>query len=126
MTLAIRFIPNVGRKFIYGPSGRAYPVMGTTVDVPFTDAETIHADQATRLMVILQHPWPCQLAAARDVRHNAWRADLSSFRFEPVKMGEHYGLGGLITDTCCTARSRWSARLWPECAGQAEMLFRAC
>jgi hypothetical protein len=26
--------------------------MGTTVDVPFTDAETIHADQATRLMVI--------------------------------------------------------------------------
>jgi hypothetical protein len=51
-TLAIRFIPNVGRNFIYGPSGRAYPVMGTTVDVPFTDAEAIHADQATRLMVI--------------------------------------------------------------------------
>jgi hypothetical protein len=34
----------------------------------------------------------------RNVRHNAWRADLPGFRFKPAKMGEHYGLGSLITD----------------------------
>ena len=44
MTLAIRFLPNAGRKFIYAS--------GATVDIPFPDAETIHSDQATRLMVI--------------------------------------------------------------------------
>jgi hypothetical protein len=52
MTLATRLIPNAGRKFIYGAGGRAYPVTGTTIDIPFTDAEAIHSDQAMRLMVI--------------------------------------------------------------------------
>jgi hypothetical protein len=52
MTLAIRFIPNAGRTVIYGASGRTYRVTGTTVDIPFPDADTIHADQATKLMVI--------------------------------------------------------------------------
>jgi hypothetical protein len=52
MTLAIRFLPNPGRKVIYGASGRAYPSTGATVDIPFPDAETIQSDQATRLMII--------------------------------------------------------------------------
>jgi hypothetical protein len=52
MTLAIRFLPNPGRKVIYGASGRAYPSIGATVDIPFPDAETIQSDQATRLMII--------------------------------------------------------------------------
>jgi hypothetical protein len=52
MTPAIRFLPNAGRKFIYASSGRAYPISGATVDIPFPDAEAIHSDQATRLMVI--------------------------------------------------------------------------
>jgi hypothetical protein len=52
MTLAIRFLPNPGRKVIYGASGRAYPSIVATVDIPFPDAETIQSDQATRLMII--------------------------------------------------------------------------
>ena len=52
MTLAIRFIPNAGRKVIYAGSGRAYPITGATVDIPFPDADTIQSDQATRLMVL--------------------------------------------------------------------------
>jgi hypothetical protein len=52
MTLAIRFLPNPGRKVIYTVSGRAYPSTGATVDIPFPDAETIQPDQATRLMII--------------------------------------------------------------------------
>jgi hypothetical protein len=52
MTLSIRFIPNAGRRFIYAASGRAYPITGATVDIPFSDAETIHPDQATKLMII--------------------------------------------------------------------------
>jgi hypothetical protein len=52
MTLAIRFLANPGRKFIYGASGRAYPSTGATVDISFPDAETIQSDQATRLMII--------------------------------------------------------------------------
>ena len=52
MTLAIRFLPNPGRKFIYGAGGRTYPSTGATVDIPFPDAETIQSDQATRLMII--------------------------------------------------------------------------
>ena len=52
MTLAIRFLPNAGRKFVYASTGRAYPVTGATVDIPFPDAEKIHSDQATKLMVI--------------------------------------------------------------------------
>src|ERR1700739_3631081 len=52
MTLAIRFIPNPGRKVIYGASGRAYPGSGATVDIPFPDAGTIASDQATRLMIV--------------------------------------------------------------------------
>lgn len=52
MTLAIRFIPNSGRKVIYGASGRAYPSTSTTVDIPFPDADTIASDQATRLMIV--------------------------------------------------------------------------
>jgi hypothetical protein len=52
MTLAIRFIPNAGRKFIYASSGRAYPITGATVDIPFPDAETIQPDQAMKVMVI--------------------------------------------------------------------------
>jgi hypothetical protein len=52
MTLAIRFIPNAGRRFIYAESGRSYPSTGATVDIPFPDAETIQPDQATKLMVI--------------------------------------------------------------------------
>jgi hypothetical protein len=52
MTLAIRFIPNPGRSVIYGASGVAYRVTGTTVDVPFVDADTIHSDQATKLLVV--------------------------------------------------------------------------
>ena len=52
MTLAIRFIPNAGRGVIYGASGSTYRVTGTTLDIPFPDAETIHSDQATKLMVV--------------------------------------------------------------------------
>jgi hypothetical protein len=52
MTLAIRFLPNPGRKVIYGAGGRAYPSTGATVDIPFPDAEAIQSDQATRLMII--------------------------------------------------------------------------
>ena len=52
MTLAIRFLPNAGRKFVYASTGRAYPVTGATVDIPLPDAETIHSDQATRLIAI--------------------------------------------------------------------------
>ena len=52
MTLALRFIPNAGRGVIYGASGSGYRVTGTTIDVPFPDANTVHADQATKLMVI--------------------------------------------------------------------------
>jgi hypothetical protein len=52
MTLAIRFIPNAGRAVIYATGGRTYRVTGTTVDIPFPDADTIHADQATKLMVV--------------------------------------------------------------------------
>jgi hypothetical protein len=52
MTLAIRFLPSPGRKFLYAASGKAYPTTGTTVDIPFPDADTIASDQATRLMVV--------------------------------------------------------------------------
>jgi hypothetical protein len=52
MTLAIRFIPNAGRAVIYSVTGRAYRVTGTTVDIPFPDAISVH-DQATKLMVRL-------------------------------------------------------------------------
>ena len=52
MTLAIRFLPNSGRKVIYGASGRTYPSTGATVDIPFPDADTIASDQATRLMIV--------------------------------------------------------------------------
>jgi hypothetical protein len=53
MTLAIRFIPNAGRTVVYATSGRAYRSAGAAwIDVPFPDAETIHSDQATKLMVI--------------------------------------------------------------------------
>ena len=52
MTLSIRFLPNAGRKFIYASSGRAYPITGPTVDVPFPDAESIQPDQAIKLMAI--------------------------------------------------------------------------
>jgi hypothetical protein len=52
MTLAIRFIPNAGRRVIYAASGRAYQSANAWIDVPFPDAETIQPDQATRLMVI--------------------------------------------------------------------------
>jgi len=52
MTLAIRFIPNAGRAFLRAARGSIYRVTGTTVDIPFTDADTIHSDQATRLMVV--------------------------------------------------------------------------
>jgi|SRR6516225_484264 len=51
MTLAIRFIPNAGRAVIYSVNRRAYRVTGTTVDIPFPDAISIH-DQATKLMVV--------------------------------------------------------------------------
>ena len=40
-----------GRAVIYGASGSAYRATGTTLDIPFPDAETIHPDQATKLMV---------------------------------------------------------------------------
>jgi hypothetical protein len=52
MTLAIRFIPNAGRTVIYAASGSTYRVTGTTVDIPFPDADTIHPDQASKLMVV--------------------------------------------------------------------------
>jgi hypothetical protein len=52
MTLAIRFIPNAGRRVIYAASGRTYPSTGATVDIPFPDADTICSDQATRLMIV--------------------------------------------------------------------------
>jgi hypothetical protein len=52
MTLAIRFIPNAGRAVMSAASGRTYRVTGTTVNIPFPDADTIHADQATKLMVV--------------------------------------------------------------------------
>ena len=52
MTLAIRFLPNPGRKFLYAASGKAYPNTGATVDIPFPDADTIATDQATRLMIV--------------------------------------------------------------------------
>ena len=52
MTLAIRFIPNAGRSIIYATSGRTYPTTGATVDIPFPDADAIHPDQATRLMIV--------------------------------------------------------------------------
>jgi hypothetical protein len=52
MTLAIRFIPNAGRAVLRAASGSIYRVTGTTVDVPFSDADTIHSDQATKLMVV--------------------------------------------------------------------------
>jgi hypothetical protein len=52
MTLAIRFIPNAGRSIIYAASGRSHRSTGTTVDVPFPDADTIHPDQAIRLMIV--------------------------------------------------------------------------
>jgi len=52
MTLPIRFIPNPGRKFLYGASGKAYLSTGPTVDIPFPDADTIQSDQATRLMIV--------------------------------------------------------------------------
>jgi|SRR5437016_5124822 len=52
MTLAIRFIPNAGRKVIYASNGRAYPITGATIDIPFPDADTIQPDQATQLMII--------------------------------------------------------------------------
>ena len=52
MTLAIRFIPNAGRTVINAASGRTYQVTGTTIDIPFPDADTIHSDQATKLMIV--------------------------------------------------------------------------
>jgi len=52
MTLVIRFIPNAGRTVIRAASGRTYRVTGTTVDIPFPDADTIHPDQATKLIVV--------------------------------------------------------------------------
>ena len=53
MTLAIRFIPNAGRTVIYAANGRAYRSAGAAwIDVPFPDAETIHSDQGTKLMII--------------------------------------------------------------------------
>jgi hypothetical protein len=52
MTLAIRFIPNAGRTVINAASGRTYQVTGTTIDIPFPDADTIHADEATKLVVV--------------------------------------------------------------------------
>jgi hypothetical protein len=51
MTLAIRFIPNAGRSIIYA-NGRACQSTGATVDIPFPDADAIHPDQATRLMIV--------------------------------------------------------------------------
>jgi hypothetical protein len=41
MTLAIRFLPNAGRRVIYAASGRAYQSANAWIDVPFPDAETI-------------------------------------------------------------------------------------
>ena len=52
MTLAIRFIPNAGRTVINAASGRTYQVTGATIDIPFPDADTIHSDQATKLMIV--------------------------------------------------------------------------
>ena len=52
MTLAIPFIPNAGRSVIKAASGRTYRVTGATVDIPVPDADTIHSDQAARLMII--------------------------------------------------------------------------
>ena len=52
MALAIRFLPIAGRMVIYGASGSTYRVTGATVDIPFPDADTIHPDQATKLMLI--------------------------------------------------------------------------
>jgi hypothetical protein len=52
MTLAIRFIPNGGRSIIYAASGRADQSTGATVDSPVPDADAIHPDQATRLMIV--------------------------------------------------------------------------
>ena len=52
MALSIRFLPNPGRAVISSASGSIYRVTGTTVDIPFPDADTIHSDQATRLMVV--------------------------------------------------------------------------
>jgi hypothetical protein len=53
MTLVVRFIPNPGRTVLRTASGRIYPVASsTTVDVPFADADTIHSDQATKLVVV--------------------------------------------------------------------------
>jgi hypothetical protein len=52
LALAIRFIPNSGRTVIYGASGSVYRVAGMTVDVPLPDADTIHGDQAAKLMVV--------------------------------------------------------------------------
>jgi hypothetical protein len=52
MTLAIRFIPSAGRTVINASSGRTYRVTGTTVDIPFPDADTIQPDLATKLVVV--------------------------------------------------------------------------
>jgi hypothetical protein len=52
MTLAIRFIPNTGRTVINAASGRTYRVTSATIDIPFPDADTIHPDQATKLVVV--------------------------------------------------------------------------
>jgi hypothetical protein len=51
MTLAIRFIPNAGRSIIYAATGRSKQSTGATVDISFPDADAIHPDQATRLMI---------------------------------------------------------------------------
>ena len=98
MTLAIRFLPNPGRKVIYGAGGRAYPSTGATVDIPFPDAETIQSDQATRLMIIgatADRPvdvprrinWP-----PREMYDTTLGAPhLLGSRLEPCQMGKHNG-----------------------------------
>jgi hypothetical protein len=111
MALAIRFIPNAGRAVIYTPSGRTSNVTGPTVDIPFPDADAVATDQAARLMVVgasedrpVGGPRPDRLAAARDVRHDARRADLSGSGIVPGEVGGYYGLASLTGDRLAEGR----------------------
>jgi hypothetical protein len=51
MALSMRFVPLAGVKTLYA-NGRAYPVSGATVDIPYLDGQAVQPDQATFLTFI--------------------------------------------------------------------------
>src|SRR5262249_10277868 len=121
MTLVIRFIPNAARTVIRAASGRTYRVTGSryslsrrrhTSTCPRNQAHSRRHDCGSACQRSRQY----QLAAARDVRHDARGADLYGAGLEPHEMGEHYGPGSLMTDGL---PHRWVTLVCPPAAESA-------